>query len=372
MIASDISFLVCLDCGGGLSLGEAVFDGEVIIEGILRCKVCGREYPILETVGIFFRREVILDFLAPFEVAAIRARGWDGCLDGAVGSGSEHSRLLAVTANWEYQWGELADSWTSENLEGGGYLGPAAFWEFVPIDPARVTGKRVLIAAGGLGREAYHLAKAKPARLFFNEIGTEIYKVRKLVADADLLMVLLRCDILNMPLANGVADVAICDHALQHVEQWQKAYDALLAVTVPGGQIAICVYSHENNFIMTKIIDPAKWLFHKFPLRGQRAVAFPLALVIYLNIWLLYVPLTIMFPVLKRWLPLYKHFMMWKAEPFSLVWMQCFDLVHAPVSYHFRRAEMEELARSNDLRIVTLTNTNSTLWSLIAERPAAP
>lgn len=366
MLASDVASLCCVDCGSPLSPPVGLAEDEVVVDAILACPSCGRAFPVLNTVGIFFRRGDLMDFLHPLEIATLREKGWDSCLAAESSHGGNQAQQ-AVMENWAYQWGELADSWKAEDFEAEGYLGAEAFWSFIPVDKDRVREARVLVCAGGLGRETYHLAKAGPAKILVNEIGVEIYKIARLIPDAGRRLVLMRSDMKALPVPAGSMDVTVCDHALQHVPGHRDAYRSLCQVTRPGGVVAVCVYSHENNWVMTHFIEPMKALFHRLPLKGQRYAALPFAVAIYCLIHGLYKPLG---RLARKVLPLYDHMDMWSRQPFLLVWMQCFDLIHAPVSHHFRRAEMEAMARDESMHPLVLRNTNQTLWSLVALRPA--
>lgn len=172
-----------------------------------------------------------------------------------------------------------------------------------------------------------------------------------------------------LPLKHGICDVALCDHALQHVLDHRRAFASMAALLRPGGLISVCVYSHENNIIMTHLVEPAKNILRHLPTKALRAIAFLPAVVMHLLARGVYVPACARFASARRWLPLASHMLMWANGTFSTVWCSCFDLLHAPISYHFRREEMLALAHENALTVQTLVNTNSTLWSLVAEKP---
>jgi len=108
---------------------------------------------------------------------------------------------------------------------------------------------KVIVWCGGNGREAYHISKFNPSLLIVNEIGDEIYRINGLISQG-INLLLLRCDMLHNPLRDGVADISICDHALQHVVDKPGAFSAISNVLASGGKAAICVYSYENNFLM--------------------------------------------------------------------------------------------------------------------------
>ncbi|MGN7611819.1 hypothetical protein ACQZV8_07010 [Magnetococcales bacterium HHB-1] len=75
-------------------------------------------------------------------------------------------------------------------------------------------------------------------------------------------------------------------------------------------------------------------------------------------------PLHAILPALARRLPLFDHMMFWAPNNLSFVWAACFDLMHAPISYHFSKDEMLSLARDNQLEVQALELTHGTTWSL--------
>jgi hypothetical protein len=69
-------------------------------------------------------------------------------------------------------------------------------------------------------------------------------------------------------------------------------------------------------------------------------------------------------------LPLKEHMMFWSVNCFKDVWLSCFDLIHAPISFHFRKEDMEGLVVMNQLELVKLVNTHGTTWSLVTKKPS--
>lgn len=369
MLARDIPLLCCADCGAPLALaeGEAAADG-VLSHALLCCQGCGRFFPVVDGVAVLFRREMLLDLIHPREVQAITARGWERCLEGGGRSGSEADRAqVAVADNWSYQWEEVTAGWTAEDFRKDGLCGAAAFWNFIPVEPSSVRDATVLVACGGLGRETFHLLAAGAGRVIVNEIGTEIYRVPQLVPEHQGRLLLVRSDLRHLPVASGAVDLAICDHALQHVVDHGSGFAQLVRTVRPGGRVAICVYSWEGNLLMTHAVEPAKAVLHRLPLKLQR--------------WLSLLPTVLLWAVIHglyrpaaglgwRRLPLFQHMLFWSEFPFGTLWMSIFDLIHAPVSYHFRKDEVEGLARANILATERLAHTNGTLWSLVAAKAA--
>lgn len=371
MLVSDLHLLCCPDCRGALALGRVLDqDGDVLVNGTLSCPACRFDFPVIDTVVVLFRRGDVRSFLTPRETAFLQARGLHACLgDGADAGGGPDERLLATAGNWSYQWNAAVASVKPEDLEGDGYYGAKAFWTFIPVEPASVAGRIALSACGGFGREACHLVRAGAERVILNEIGDEIYHARHFIPDADRRTLLLRSDFSYLPVAAGSVDFAVCDHALQHVINHEAAFSRLVQTVRPGGRAAICVYSRENNVIMTHMVEPAKTVLHRIPLTPLRWLALVPALLVFALIHGLYRPLSRLAPALARLLPLASHMLFWAGFDFRTLWLAIFDLLHAPVSHHFPRSQVERMAADNGLEVLRLVNTNGTLWSLIGLVP---
>ena len=370
MLIEDVRFLRCIECGGDLSAECHEGEGKKINQGILKCVSCSRKYPIIDEVGVFFHKDILLHYLSKREKACMERMGMRLEPDNKVAKLNKgQKKQFLASRNWEHQWEEVsAFDIDTLNRDPEDLFGSVVFWKFIPIAPEKIKGKVVYVACGGRGREAFHVLKQDPSKLIINEIGVEIYSIPKLMSEYNDKLLLLRCDVCYSPLRKEAADITICDHALQHVLDHKLGFSELVKNTKPGGSINICVYSYENNFIMTKIVEPLKWLLHKFPLSVQRMFAALPAIVIYLVIHIFYLPLSRISKNTAERLPLYEHMMFWAHNSFSTVWLSCFDLIHAPISYHFTEKEIRQMAAENNLKIDKLVNTHKTLWSLAAAK----
>ena len=116
---------------------------------------------------------------------------------------------------------------------------------------------------------------------------------------------------------------------------------------------------------MTHCIEPLKGIFHKFSVNGQRWVSLIPATLIYLLIHIIYVPASKVLGKFKNNLFLYEYMMFRSKDSFKNIWISCFDLVHAPISYHFKKTEILELASKNKVSIEQLNLTNGTTWSMV-------
>jgi uncharacterized protein YbaR (Trm112 family) len=369
MVLTDIELLNCVDCQGDLSVVDVKLENNEIVHGLVKCDSCSRHYPIINHVGIFFRKDKMKLFLKPFEIKTIHELGYQVSIFELHENANQPPDLVVQgSLNWEYQWSDEFLALKKEILEQDNYYGIDMFKRFIPINFEGLIDKSVLIAGPGRGREVYHVSKYHPRKIFVVEIGASIYSIVNCLPESGNLLVLLRSDMTCHPVKPGQADVSICDHALQHVLDHQKAFSKLIETTKNKGLVAVCVYGYENNFIMTSIVEPLKKILHMFTMRTQKVVSFFPALILYFVINVIYIPLNMISKKLITKLPLNEQLMCWSANSFKMIWVMCFDLLHAPISYHFKKQEVENLSKKNKLVTIKLINTQGTTWSLVAEK----
>ncbi|MBI2996280.1 MAG: methyltransferase domain-containing protein [Candidatus Melainabacteria bacterium] len=364
-----INLLRCIKCRGPLNLSEdhhyKIRHNKIEL-GVLSCSQCGSLYPIMNGIGVFFPNKLLRYYLNEKEKETCCQLGLKyEFLKNELNK--IERKQLDVAKNWSYEWNEVYN-YSKEDLDKDDFFGENSFFKFIPITPADFSDKVVVIWCGGKGRESYHISKYKPRLIVVNEIGDEIYGINAILPE-NAEPLLIRCDMTNNPLMDGFADYSICDHALQHVSDHRLGFKKILDALKPGGIIAINVYSYENNFLMTHIIEPLKFIFHRFPLKIQQNIARLPAVIIFVLIRFIYIPAKKIFPkqVCEK-LPLFEHMMFWSKSSFKFFCMTCFDLIHAPISHHFRKFEIQEMAKSNKVIISELTNTHSTTWTLIGKK----
>lgn len=370
MRPSDLDLLRCPACSGELALSARRVDNGNVVSGLLRCPGCGRDYPIIDHVCVFLSEAERDILLSDEEKRLIRELRADA---GAVaGAGDDPDRRqMRVGINWEYQFSGAFPVGRDILDNPDGFWGERAFYRFCGLDKADLDGRVVAVFCGGSGREAWHLRRTGAKRIVALDLGGHIGRLPRLLADSLDRLLLIRCDALRHPLRQGSCDVAICDHALQHIPDHAGAYRAMSEAVADGGLFSICVYSHENNWPMTRVVEPAKRVLHLFPIRVLRYAALAPAGLIWLYHAVACGGLGRVAPRLAARLPWNDLFALWRRDGFKKIWEACFDLIHAPVSHHFRQAETAGLALNNGLEIRRLELVNATMWTMVARKPAA-
>jgi uncharacterized protein YbaR (Trm112 family) len=368
MNKSFIELLCCIKCRGRLFLSED-YNYQINLNdiefGVLGCKNCNALYPILKSVGVFFKENLLCHYLNQDEKDTLKQMGFN--LNKNSSLNNDQERQLRSARNWIYQWKEVYN-YSKEDLEKESFFSEELFFRFIPIKASDLKNKNIVIWCDGKGRGAYRVLKHSPNLIIVNEIGDEIYGIHSLISDIDNLL-LLRCDMTDNPLRPSLADYSICDHALQHIIDNKLAFVRMLEVLRPGGIVALNVYSYENNCLMTRIIEPLKFLLHKLPLKIQHYFAFAPAIFIYLLIRLVYIPMQKLcsYKICNKF-PLFDHMISWSKDSFRFIWTACFDLIHAPIAYYFRKSDIINMAALNNIKVMKLINTHGTTWSFVGEK----
>lgn len=367
MLTKHIEWLSCPDCRGEIELKSGgVCNGE-LIDGVLGCRLCLRLFPVIDGVPVMFVKDSGHS-LCLAESARLSAFGYsfDDLSSKQKICADQRKMQVAVRENWEYQWQEV-HPFDIEELEGDGFYGRGAFLNFIPVPPADYPGAIVFVGGAGRGREVYHISSMGSQTVVALDLGREIGAIKRIVPpETGVELLLLRADLVAIPLKEGIIDISICDHALQHVHDHNKGFQEMTRITKIGGRCAVCVYSYEGNQLMTHLIEPMKRVFHKLPLRLLYLLSLIPTLVVYYLIICFYLPLSAIIPIRAEKMPLYHHMMMWSRNSFKSIWVSVFDLIHAPISHHFSRSEVERLVVAGGFQIETLKHTNGVLWSMVA------
>lgn len=367
MLETDISLLKCPVCNTSLSLHKVIDSiGEAIKDGMAICDQCELTIPIIDHVIVFLSKEAARTILGQDQYKKYLSYS---SVATASSLSTPSAEAIQSGVNWNEQFADKFQM-SEELLQGDGFYGERAFWDYCGLTHQHIENKNVCIYCGGSGREVYHALKASPNKVFVIDIGSHIFQIPEFCKNDLQKIVLILSDFFQNPVSATAIDVSICDHALQHIENNQAAFSYLVSKTKRNGLTSICVYSHENNALMTNVVEPMKGVLHKLNARGLRYVALLPAAMLY-ALQAVYSLLEKKWPSKTKKLPFYSLLYLWRKEGFSKFHEACFDLLHAPVSYHFKRDELVGMTKSSALEILDLTMINRTMWRLVAQKTSA-
>ncbi|MFL6466506.1 MAG: methyltransferase domain-containing protein [Pyrinomonadaceae bacterium] len=299
-----LDLLACPTCGGDILLAYASKYAEnEIMEGVLSCKKCSREYKVLRGVPRF------------------------------ADIGKLESDKAATAENFGWQW-------TNFTQEDPKYTEQFLGW-LQPVRAEFFKDKVVLEGGCGKGRHTKLAAEWGAKEVVGIDLGDGVesaFAVTRGLPNAHIV----QCDIYKLPFKR-VFDYAFSIGVLHHTPDPKKAFTALAGKVKKGGHISAWVYGAENNEWITKYVNPIR---EGFTSKISQPVLYQLSklptLSVFLSTKLVYRPANIMAkPIAKKLF--YNNYLNhlgsfgWR-EQHNIV----FDHLVAPTAFYISKEEFED------------------------------
>ena len=214
-----LDLLACPTCGGDILLAYASkYDDKEIIEGVLTCKKCTREYLVTRGVPRFADLDKIDDDKAE------------------------------TAENFGWQWTHFTQEDTKYSDQFLGWL--------QPVRKEFFAGKIVLEGGCGKGRHTKLAAEWGAAAVVGIDLGDGVESAFALTRDLPNAHIF-QCDIFKLPLKKAF-DYAFSVGVLHHTPDPKAAFISLASKVKKGGHISAWVYGAENNEWITKFVDPVR------------------------------------------------------------------------------------------------------------------
>lgn len=325
MFTKVIPFLACPACRADLSLKDAIMRGDRVESGALHCSGCQEIYPIAGFVPRFAKNlEEVKDKTAK---------------------------------SFGFKWKKFS---TIDPAYKQNFLD-----ELAPLDYRTFfKGKTVLDAGTGIGIPSLCLAENGAKAVFGADISTQIesaYENTKGQSEVTIT----QADIYHLPFRKASFDVVLCVAVLQHLPNPAKAFTELLSYVKPGGNIIIWVYGKEGNAFVEYAVEPMrKALTTKIPLPGLLGVSYLFGAAFEVAAQFVYKPLN---RIGVRGLPL-QHYIVYRSQfDFRMNTHMIFDQLLAPLSYLFKREEVENFMRAPEIDNYQLRHHLENSWTAIGQ-----
>ncbi len=217
-----LDLLACPICGGDILLAYASkYDDKEIIEGVLTCKKCTREYKVVRGVPRFADLAMIEEDKAE------------------------------TAENFGWQWTHFTQEDTKYSAQFLGWLQPVKkdFFE----------GKIVLEGGCGKGRHTKLAAEWGAKEVVGTDLGDGVESAFALTRDLPNAHIV-QCDIFKLPLKKAF-DYAFSVGVLHHTPDPKGAFVSLASKVKKGGHISAWVYGAENNEWITRYVNPVRESF---------------------------------------------------------------------------------------------------------------
>jgi SAM-dependent methyltransferase len=214
-----LDFLACPTCGGDILMPYASkYEGNEIIEALLSCRKCLREYKVERGVPRFV------------DISKIE----------------EEKAQTARNFGWERNKFDQVDEKYEEQLLG---------W-LQPVKPSFFEGKVVLEGGCGKGRHTLIAAKWGAKEVVAVDLSDAVevaFEKTRHLPNAHII----QADIFKLPLKRKF-DYAFSIGVLHHTPSPKDAFISLASRVKENGAISAWVYGAENNEWITKYVNPIR------------------------------------------------------------------------------------------------------------------
>jgi len=326
-----LNLLACPTCGGDVSLADtSKYEGKEIIEGVLTCVKCTREYKIVRGVPRF------------------------------VDLGKIEAGKAETAENFGWQW-------THFTQEDEKYADQFLGW-LQPVKPEFFKDKVVLEGGCGKGRHTRLAAEWGTKEIVGIDLGDGVESAFALTRDLPNAHIV-QCDIFKLPLKRAF-DYAFSIGVLHHTPDPRKAFLSLASKVKKDGHISAWVYGAENNQWLTSFVNPIR---EGFTSRISQPLLYQISklptLSLFLTTKLFYRPANVVAPSVAAHL-FYNEYMNHLAgfgwrEQHNIV----FDHLVAPTAFYISREEFDQWWKQIGAENVEITWHNRNSWCGFGKLP---
>lgn len=198
-----LEVLVCSKCGSGFQLNVDNEDSGYITQGSLRCEQCSYTVPISGGVPRF------------------NSEGY--------------------VANFSKQWKRFVDFERFYEVDNETYYSTG-----LGLSPSDVAGKRILEVGCGNGRAVGHFLQGVPELFVAIDLSEAVDVVEKRYGKCSNILIL-QCDIANVPLRSASFNVVFSYGVLHHTPAPREYFMMVSQFVAPGGRLSIYVYRTDNR-----------------------------------------------------------------------------------------------------------------------------
>ena len=317
-----LDLLACPVCGGDLSLVHVgAREEKEIIEGVLSCRKCEREYKVVRGVPRFADLDKI------------------------------EQDKLETAENFGWQWTHFTQEDAKYNEQFLGWL--------QPVKPEFFADKLVLEGGCGKGRHTSLAASWGARQVVGIDLSAAVesaFAATRHLPNAHIV----QADIFKLPFKR-LFDYAFSVGVLHHTPDPKKAFVSLAGKVKKGGAISAWIYGAENNEWITSYVNPVR---ERFTSKINQPTLYQLSklptLGVFLASKLLYKPLD------KTALGKRLFYTDYLTHLGTFGWREqhniVFDHLVAPTAFYISKTEFEDWWREIGAKDVEIIHHNQNSW----------
>lgn len=222
-----------------------------------------------------------------------------------------------------------------------------------PLEPDDFTGKTVLDAGCGNGRNSFWAIKYGVKGLSAFDHDLETVKVAKRNLKTFPQAKISFATIYQIPHKDKF-DIVFSIGVVHHLEFPEKAILELVKAVKPEGTVLIWVYGYEGNELYVRLINILRIVTSRLPIGVVNIISLFPALLIFLYVRLPFVT--------------HPYFEQLKSFSFAHTRSIIFDQLLPKIAKYYKRNEAEELLKGANLTNVRSYRVNNNSWTVIGKK----
>ena len=339
MKLSILQYLKCPSCKGALkceiSREDLSLSWKEILEGVLTCKFCGKDYQIRDGVPRMFTIE-------------------------------QHGAVDATVSGFGWQWLTF-----DRQIQDTYMTGKELFLDFIhPIDEGFFRDKVVLDAGCGMGRFLTWGASFGSREIIGVDLSDSVDAAYRNTRDKPNAHVV-QADIMALPF-DDIFDYVYSVGVLHHMAAPKEGFIRLVSLLKHEGKISAWVYGRENNEWVVRVLSPLrKYVTSWLPRPLLLLLSYVLGLFLYTLLQSVYKPINDRKPEWGRFLPYNVYLYYTSRLPFTALVNVIFDHLVPRLAAYISKEEFEDWFSRVDLVDVEISPRNNMSWRGLGTRFAS-
>lgn len=347
-----LDILSCPDCSGSLKAEAFTKDGKEIKDGILKCKKCGKYFPIINGIPRMLPLRMINGSL----ISRFLDRYGDRVPKDLLKTGGKDTEELKrkTSESFGFQWNVFPVIRKEHEQNFLNYI--------APIKPSFFRKKLVLDAGCGFGRHTYFSAKwgAEVVGFDLSDAVEAAYKNCGRMPKVHIV----QGDIYNPPFRRDF-DFIMSIGVLHHLPKPKQGFLRLVDLAKKNTDVFIWLYGREGRWFKIHIVEGIiRRATTRMPHRMLYYLCYiPASLYHFTN--LVYKSLNRLGASgIARHLP----FKDWAKFEFKSKHQDAFDLLATPVNNYYTREEVLQWGKDAKLKGIKVTSLDGKSWRLFGKK----
>lgn len=210
-------------------------------------------------------------------------------------------------------------------------------------------GNRFIDVGCGMGRNSYWPIKYGAASGVAIDIDERSLAAARTNLQSYPSVEIRKCSVYELPWCDEF-DIAFSIGVIHHLEFPERALEAMLQSTKPGGYVAIWVYGRENNGWLLSVLNPTrKLLFSRLPVSWVHTLST--------------VPAALLWVMLRIGFDQIAYFRLLRTFSFQHLRSIVFDQMLPRIANYWTKSEVESLMRGVGLEDIQLVWVNEMSWA---------